>query len=403
MLTCLLWVVLTVFSCVNPIRVLDEGDYTRAYELSKRQIDRRLKRHKALKPEQCIALHGSYRQWQDELTRQVTVLADNTDSARWLRLHALYAEMLALRRDIAAYETVVPDLVFNYDIASLERLTERARVQAADYCYGQAQQRLTAARQGHKQSAREAHHWLSRSLEYAPERLEYQPLLAEMDDLGTVRLLVSPLAGGHSWQGATLAEYFNRRQQACWRRDWLEVCYRPTDRRIDYYVETEVFRASVSPDLEDRDRDCYEKKVQDGTKTVEEEIKQGDSTVVIRKQVPIMITVRGCITTVQQYKEAGGALRVHLYPAQSEYATQSWELYGYENWQNEFEICEGDARALPKCCYGSCQIYPSNHAMLCDVANTLQHKLRSSLLRHFSDTQISRQNRGFWAWLSEGS
>ena len=114
--------------------------------------------------------------------------------------------------------------------------------------------------------------------------------------------------------------------------------------------------------------------------------KEPDTTIIVKKQVPIMITVRACITEVRQYKEASGAMRVQLFSAEDAYASYSWDLYGSENWSNEFEICEGDARALPNSCSGSCSIYPSDGAMLCDVADELRWDLRSSLLRHFAET-----------------
>jgi hypothetical protein len=398
--TTLLLLAVFALSCANPMRILDEGNYMRAYDVSKRQIDRRLQRDKSAKNEQRIALHGSYRQWQDALNAEVAELTAENTPERWLRLHTLYSEMLHLRRDIEAYRDVVPDLLFHYDIESLAQLTERARVEAADYCYGEAEALFADARQGAKPAARQAHHWLNRSLEYAPERQSYRPLVAEMYDLGTLRIQVSPLASGHFGDDNKMADYFNHRQAGHWRRDWLEVFHAPTDRRIDYYVELENLGANVSGNQENRDTDCYEKEVQDGCKTVEEKVTKGDTTIIVKKQVPIMITVRGCITTVRQYKEAEGAMRVHLYAADDRYASQSWQLYGNDNWANEFEICEGDSRALPSSCFGMCFSFPSDGSMLCDVADELRWDLRNSLIRTFSDTQLPRKRSGLFGRIS---
>ena len=63
--TLFLFMVLFLTACVNPMKLLEADKPERAYEVSKKQIDRRLYRDKPLRENELLALRESYRWLQD--------------------------------------------------------------------------------------------------------------------------------------------------------------------------------------------------------------------------------------------------------------------------------------------------------------------------------------------------
>ena len=373
-----------LLGCSNPQKLLESNNPERAYTVSKRLVDQRLKRDKPFKNDELHILAASYGQLQDELIREIEALELGRMPGRWLELYPLYQKLLERRQDIEPYLPLLNGFDPRYGLATLQALTERSRQQAGAYCYAEAEAIFPAARAGDKSAARRAYHWLAKGLGYAPERADYLARQAEMAQLGILRVQVS-LAAPRGYYADHLADYFLRGREME-RFKWMEVYFSPSRIPPDYIVQIELDHAYVSFDQEQSHTASFCQDVVDGYKTVEKEVWVNDSTkVIVKEEVPIIVTVSGAITTVEQSKSASASFYATLMPAEGGLAEHSWQRSEYAEWRHSYEICSGDSRALPRSCWGFRQMFPSDWAMLRDLAPCLRQRLLTDLRALFPE------------------
>jgi len=380
---------LFVLSCCliqgcNPIKLLEDGKPKRAYSVSISLLEQRLKQNKPLKEAHLHALSTSYGILQEEQIQRIEALETNRAPERYLELYPIYQELLKRRMEIDPYLPHFYNFDPRYDIPSLEALTERSRQKAGSYCYDEAAKLFPEARSGDKPVARTAYSWLEKSLEYVPESLENKTLLAEMMDLGTIRVLVITYKSNTTHHAQILAQYallHNGKE----RRNWLEVHFSQPDSRIDYLLHAEIAQVSVGFDERSSSTTNYSKEVIDGYKTIEKEVRCGDSTIIVKEEVPILITVHGSIESIEQYKSASASLYAQLTTPDGALSGDEWRISKTAEWSNRYEQCSGDSRALPHCCSGSSSMYPFDSDMLRDLASPLRGALLNDLAQIFAD------------------
>lgn len=374
----LLWLLFSLLQgCTDPWKLLEADRPERAYTVSQRQVDQKLKRGKPVGDDELAVLAASYQWLQDTRIQDVERLAESTTPDRWIPLHRAYRELLDRRLDIEPYVVLLGDgFDARYDTASLRALTNNARLQAAQYCYDMASEGFGVARSGDKAAARTAYAWLADALDYAPEQTDWHKLKDEMQDLGTNRVLVE-VGGALSFDAERVSRYL-RTESGVYRDGWLEVLHSPNGQRVDYVLETSFHFMDVGGNQERSSTDTYCREVVDGHKTEQVQVTEGDSTVTKCVTVPIIITVQGSITTIEQYKTAHGSVSVRLVATTTGQERKHWRFSDSVDWSNTYQVCAGDARALPSGCFGSCAMYPSDWSMLDDLGRSfLFHILRA--------------------------
>lgn len=375
---------LFLFSCCliqgcNPQKLLENGKPKQAYTVSIKRVEQRLKQDKPLKDAHLDALSTSYGLLQDEQIRRIENLETNRAPDRHLELYPIYQQLLKRRLEIDPYLPFLYNFNPRYDIPSLEALTEHSRKKAGSYCYDEAAKLFPEARFGDKPAARTAYSWLEKSLEYVPEALENQMLKAEMKDLGTIRILVMP-SEFNTFPAQTLAQHtFSDNGTERW--TWLEVHFSKPNSRIDYLLHAEIAHVSVGFDERSSNTTHYCKEVIDGYKTVEKEVRSGDTTIIVKEEVPIMVTVHGAIESVLQSKTASASLYARLTTPDGDLTGTEWQISKTAVWSNSYQECSGDSRALPSCCSGSSAMYPFDSDMLRDLA----WPIRSTLLHDIAE------------------
>ncbi len=385
-------------SCTNPLKLLDAEEYDRAYKVSKRQLDHRIRRAKPAKTGELVCLHDSYLYLQDRTIQEITDLHEEGLSRHWLRIYPLYIKLLERQLEVQPYTHLYPQFTFRYDQPSLERLVEQARLNAGAYCFDQAATSFPAARANQKNAARTAYSWLLRALEYVPEDRNYQDHLAEMRDWGTVRILVQGLGYiNPAW--ASLEATFAPPGFVLHDRDWLAINYRnATRQRIDYEAIVDVRGVNVSGDQEYANTECFSAEVITGYRTETKKVKQDSVWVEVKEEVPIYTTVTATITTVEQYKAAWSDASIQLIPLAGRRPGAIWSTRANTEWSNTYEICSGDERALPSSCSGSCALFPSDRSMVRDLGWALRGNLLRRLCSYFPDTHLKRRERKALGW-----
>jgi len=384
---------LFVLSCCliqgcNPTKLLESGKPKRAYTVSLNRIEQRLKQNKPLKDAHLEALGTSYGLLQDEEIRRIETIETNRAPDRHLELYPIYQQLLKRRLEIEPYLPLLHYLDPRYDIPSLEALTERSRQRAGSYCYAEAAKLFPEARAGDKPAARAAFYWLEKSLAYVPEALENETLKAEMMDIGTTRVLIVPNES-NVYNGGRLTERIFLHQGTAYLY-WLEIHFSRPDSRIDYLLHMEVAQVDLGFDQEYSNITNYSKEIIDGYKTVEKEVRSGDSTIVVKEEVPIIITVHGAIKSVEQYKIASASLYAHLTTPDGDLVVNEWNISKTVDWSNRYEECSGDSRALPRSCCGSWTLYPFDSDMLRDLSQPIRNTLLQDVAGLFPVERVKK-------------
>ncbi|MFM9948056.1 MAG: hypothetical protein ACKV1O_08975 [Saprospiraceae bacterium] len=367
----------------NPQKLLEKGKPDRAFSVSISLLEQRLKQNKPLKEAHLHALSTSYGILQEEQIQRIETLETNRAPERHLELYPIYQELLKRRVEIDPYLPHFYNFDPRYDIPSLEALTDHSRQKAGSYCSGEAAKLFPEARSDNKPAARTAYSWLEKSLEYVPEALENKTLLAEMMDLGTIRVLVTPYKS-NTTHAQILAQYALL-HNGTERWNWLEVHFSQPGSRIDYLLHAEIAQVIVGFDERSSSTTNYCKEVIDGYKTVEKEVPSGDSTIIVKEEVPILITVHGSIESIEQYKSASASLYAQLTTPDGALSGDEWRISKTAAWSNRYEQCSGDSRALPHCCSGSSSMYPFDSDLLRDLASPLRGALLNDLAQIFAD------------------
>ncbi len=363
--------------CANPHDLLRDGHTARAYELSLRQMERRMGQQKTPGANERDVLIASYSLLQEADIRRVETLQTQGDPDRWLALYPLYQKMLERRLQIDPFLPLYRHANPLYDIASLEALADHARREGGAYWYRQAEVLFALARSGDKEAARTAVRYLGESLALAPESEETRQRRMEMEDLATIRVLVIPPLnqpeGMSDWMLGRMSSGF---RQSFWRAHWLEVHFQPTDLRLDYLLETRVEALNIGHAEESSSVTWYTKEIEDGCRIVEKQVTQGDTVITVQEREPVYITVTGCVTTVDQYKSANAYAGLQLLTPDRLPTGPAWPANIHYDWHNRYEICGGDSRATP-ICFGISQVCPGDDYM----AGGLARELRAVVLR----------------------
>ncbi|MEZ4986289.1 MAG: hypothetical protein R2795_14825, partial [Saprospiraceae bacterium] len=296
---------------------------------------------------------------------KIAYLQQDGNTNRWLELHPIYQHLLEHYKAIATVQAYLPPLRFEYDISSLESLVEHSRLACADYWQQRADSLVSAALSGDKQSARKAYAYLQYSLAYAPERIATSLQADSMRDAGIIRWMVEPVQPNSSQEADVLRLLLY--DQPVHYDDWIEIHFQPTSARIDFYARVDIWDIYVSTDRYSSSTHCYSKEVQEGTETITKEVCKGDTVVTVTETVPIMITVRGSITEVVQSKEASALFIISVLDPFTDHKLEQIKFTASSDWTNDYEVCEGDRRALPSSCFGMEAMYPSYGSMLAMV------------------------------------
>ncbi|MGB3800595.1 MAG: hypothetical protein WA952_12345 [Lewinella sp.] len=286
----------------------------------------------------------------------------------WPELYILYSDMHDRLAAIAAYLPLGAPTNYRggYALEVLASRRETARLGAGDYYLELADAAIDAARSGSKPAARDAYHYLERSLDYVPEgRPEVGPLLAEMADRGTVRVRLS-VTGDQ--QLASLAQDIAYHWKPI-REDWYTVDFYDHGQVVDYEAAVQVTDYRTDGPSESTSSTTYSEEVLNYVEKKEYEVRINDSTVVIKvKEIEHFKTITATVTEVRQEFHVTAYGELSVFPSQKGVRVPPLRVYGREEWENEYEVCSGDPDALPPFTCSGFSRSPPNTAYLLEDA-----------------------------------
>lgn len=369
----LLLIPLLFFSCAPPDKLIEQGDYARALEVSSSRL--RIGRIKAA---ELGAFETSFYLLTRQDSQHIAELRATGRPDVWPEIYQL-TEKIAQRQqevftlvqelDKAAYH---PDI----DFYPAKELMEEAAGKSALFHYANAQEYIPAARSGDRRSARLAYDELNKSLSYLNGFRNGEDLLEEMQELGTTHLLLNPVAHPYSdTYPAWAVDHLLRNRDFAEQQDWLAIYLeRETAARIDYEVDFYFSDLSVSPNRENQRVCVSTKEVEDGF-TSKKVWSEKDSAYVEVKEIKYT-TVSGTVTNILQEKEASASVRFTVIDANTFEPVGAEQVWGDADWDNEYSLESGDSRALPGSCstvIGFCAIFPSDGNMLSEAISDMRN------------------------------
>jgi hypothetical protein len=379
----------TMFSCTSVPRLLEKGDYGKAYAKAYRACTRVPAHRRKLKHiDNFVSAYAAIQAKDQARAKNFQRL---TGTGKWPKLYEVYADLYDRSEDIlyiapaAARFERYPGLAPAY----LEQRREEARKKAGDHYLTLTEILLPAARTGEKPAAREAFRFHERIGYFLPERdTEFAPLRDSLRDIGTLRVLLYAPGGDFARELDDATHRLNP-----FERNWTTILPYETGQRIDLEAELTFSHyddRGVSENCSTRE---YEEEVLDRIEKKKIKERINDSTVVekiieIKHYKKVYAQVTECDQNAAVY--AYGHLNVFRPEAgQPEWRT---ELSAWETWSNSYRFGSGDSRALPAFANsGSPQSPPRLGYMLGRAVRRMPNQARGHLIKRYAPKLREKQ------------
>ena len=371
------------YGCNRFERLLEEGQFERAYEVAWKQAAR----GKSVTAPERYRLLLAYDEVQYAYLEERDRLRRSPDPLRYVALHRLHS---AAHERARSLNRLLPDRLPNRELPGERQLRkdrEYARVKAGEYFEHRARQHLPAARRGDKPAARTAFALLGRAGDYLPERAgELGVLRDEAQDLGTVRLLVRrSLIDPNTDFPLPLRD----RPPLLRPDNWLEVHYQRPAARVDLEADLYVDGYGVSGPHYSETCDQYSEEVLDYVEKIRKKVKINDSTYQeVVEEIKHYRTVYATVVTTTITKSAGvdGSLVVFDGPGPG---PRVLKPSGGDRWRDSCESCSGDRRALPLGCGSLCSHPPSDDWLLGSAAGRFVDNVEHQLLNTYGNNGVA--------------
>lgn len=363
---------LLFFTCVQPAKLIEQGDYARALKVSSNQL-----RQGRIRAAELGALEISFFLLTQQDSQRIADMRATGRPDVWPEIYQLAERIDRRQMDVfqLLHELDKSDYHPAVSFFPAKALLQEAAEKSALYHYANAQEFIPAARSGDRHAARRAYEQLNNSLSYVADFKDAEVLVDEMQERGTTHLLLNPRAHPrwdtfHPWAVDDLlwGHDFPERQ------DWLIVHLEPeTAPRIDYEADFYFSYLSVTPNRESRS-DCTTSKEIENGYTIKKVWSEKDSAYVEVKEVKYK-TISATVSNFLQEKEAEASVRLTVINAITYEPESSDVFWGAADWSNEYSKTSGDSRALPGGCSavsGICAMFPSDGSMMAEAVVDLK-------------------------------
>ena len=367
-----LLIILVLYACANPAKLLEQGKYNRALEVSSWQL-----KHGRIKAKELSALETAFYLVSQQDSQAVADLRNTNRPEVWPEIYQKAIIINNRQHKIRALQAELEQADYSphLDFYPAKSLLVEAAEKSALYHYANAQQYIPSARGGDRHAARHAFDELGKSLNYIEGFKDVFSLQLEMKELGTTHLLLNFVDGPRYYDPSLL-------DNLLWgyvfpiEKDWIvihkELADAPT---IHFEMDVYFDQLYVSRNREDCSTCTNSVEVEDGFITKKVWSAKDSAYVEVKEQQ--YKTVSATVTTIVQSKEASASLQMTLYDATNGQQIDKYQLIGSEDWSNEYSSYTGDSRALTISCSGAsgiCSMFPADSSLLDDAIEDLRYE-----------------------------
>ncbi|MEQ8704756.1 MAG: hypothetical protein RIC19_12595 [Phaeodactylibacter sp.] len=345
----ILFLVLSLTSCMSPEKLVEKGNYEAAIEVA----SRRLAGKKNKKAKYVLALEEAFAKANQRDLSNADRLKRQGRPENWARIHEHY---LSIRKRQEAVAPLLPlvskeGIKANFRFVKVDELETESREKAAEFHYAEAIRLLRNARQtGDRLEARQAFAELDRIGQYFKRYRDVEQLQEEALYLGTTFVLVRL----RQEAPVTMPNAFEQELTAIAVQDlnsqWKVYHTRPVKgQEYDYEVVMRINRIEVSPGLV-REREYEETAVvEDGWEYVlDQNGNVAKDTLGNDIKVPREVRVRALVLENYQNKTVRVNGRLEFLDRATENIIHTEPLFAEAIFENYAATFRGDKRALSK-------------------------------------------------------
>lgn len=252
--------VLVVFSCKSPSKLVEQGDYDKAIE---RSVKKMLKEN--AKNDDKEMLDKAYKLANQRDEERIKLLKTEGKPENWEQIYFAYSRLDSRQRQV---RKVLPFEIkgkqYNYTQVDYTSSIVEAKTKAAEYYYAHGNRLMS---EGKKVSYRRAYSDFVKAKQYRGSAYpDINGLLSEAKMLGTSHVLVEVANHSRIQFGADFYDELLSVRPSSVESSWVEYYYGRTDRsqKFDYTITVELKRVIFSPETYNSKEILREKKVQDG-------------------------------------------------------------------------------------------------------------------------------------------
>ena len=341
------FLLLLLFSCNRPIKLLEKGKDEKALKSSLL----RLKRGK-VKPDLVYVFEQSFHNVTDKDAQIILEMRNAGQPKLWLEIREkaididnrqIKVEKIARRIATKGYFPIL-------DFYPAKKLIEEATDNVALYYYAQALEFIPSARSGEKRAARKAYAQILNCRKYRPSFKDAPELEEEMLELGTTHILVQPVSSNLNVElEDQLVEVFFYKNEFPKSYKWKVIYFeKPVETIIDFYAEFYFDNL--------RESGCYtNESCCSNTETVQvgceiQKVWNEKDSAFVEVTVPIYQDVSVSVTTYRQSLDTSLELFCDLINVKTNQTAKSFSVYERSCWENEYSNVSGDSRALSLLC-----------------------------------------------------
>lgn len=366
-------------SCSNPQKILEKGDPNRALTLCLKKL-----KNGKVKSEHLHTFQKAFKIVTKRDRADIDRMRNSGKPSIWPVVYRKVSEVSSRQYAAESVENRLRNEGFKVNLNYLP--TERLRAEAAEnsaiYYYARAQEQVLFGRNGDREKARQAYHFLEKCLSYVSDFRDAGELLSEMKDAGTTHILLRSVLTGNVWQEEALLNDLLGPLPFPMIDEW-QIIHRtaPTNQIMDFIVDAEISQIYVSPNRTDESCCQAERKIKMREKV--ERIWDEKDSVWTEIRTPIYETIRARVVTTEQTKTARADLQLFLIATESQTTIDQKDLSSNSCWNNTFSDVSGDSRAL---CGSTCNdeggfwhSFPSDNSMVSSAIGSLRGRLRRYL------------------------
>lgn len=381
----LILVPILIFSCANPHKLIDSGDYDRALQTAVRKV----RGKDNIKDKYVLAIEEAFKKAQDRDMRLVTSLKKEGREENWEKVNDIY-------NDISKRQALVEPLLPLYSkegykaefkFVKVDELSIESREKAAEYLYNRAIRLIEEAETtGLRQPAREAYYELEKIDDFYTNYRDKDRLMQKAEFLGTEQWLVRMVNNSNAYLPGEFERLIMKLDVGDLNGRWETFNLLATDdRTYDYEVKINIENINVSPNQEKERQFDESKEIEDGFEYVLDAngnvMKDSTGNDI---KIPKKVFIKATVLEVTQTKYA--------------LVTGSWDLVdlregnllkteplsvesGFENYAST--LIGGDKRALTKDTkerLGNKPVpFPTDEEMLLQAADVLKGRIKTRI------------------------
>ena len=374
-----------LFSCANPVKLLEKGRFDEAVYLSVKKLSGKKKK----KVKYVQALENAFSRATYADMRSIETLKKEEREENWVKINEIHRR-IQLRQE--AIEPLLPLIAengvkANFRFVKIEDLEIESKKKAAEYYYLEGKRKLAMAENGDKTAAREAYNEFENIGRYYNDYRDERKLMDKAIALGTVYVLFKMENHSDAILPGDFERELKKMSVAELDRTWRTIHLNPeSGLDYDFTVTMRLREIDSSPNLIKEREYVDDKTIEDGWEYVLDSngnvVKDSSGNDI---KIPKKVLIKARVFETYQHKAAHVGGDLEFFDNRTKELVHSDYMAVDAVFENFAAKFDGDKRALTedsKKKIGNQPVpFPSSESLLLQAASLLKPKIKEKIDR----------------------